>query len=89
MDYRPNYKDLPKLIKDHLPTLYESPRIRKVFSDDKVQIRTGFRRTKNLKDLLVPFSLPAADQCEKLLSTAAVSVVIGAIIRYAMLAKVS
>ena len=57
MDYHPNLKDLPKLIKNHLPTLYESPRMRKVFSDDKVQIRTGFRRTKNLKDLLVPFQL--------------------------------
>ena len=62
MDYHPNLKDLPKLIKNHLPTVYESPHMRKVFSDDKVQIRTGFRRTKNLKDLLVPFSLPVADQ---------------------------
>ena len=32
------------------------------FSDDKVQIRTGFHRTKNLKDLLVPSSLPDTDQ---------------------------
>ena len=32
--------------------------MRKLFSNDKVQIRTGFRRTKNLKDLLVPSSLP-------------------------------
>ena len=56
-DYHPNLKDLPKLI-NHLPTLYESPRMRKLFSNDKVQIRTGFRRTKNLKDLLVPSSLP-------------------------------
>ena len=58
MDYHPNLKDLPKLTKSHLPTLYESPRMRKLFSDDNVQIRTGFRRTKNLKDLLVPSSLP-------------------------------
>ena len=36
--------------------------MRKVFSDDKVQIRTGFRRSKNVKDLLVPSSLPVADQ---------------------------
>ena len=62
MDYHPNLKDLPKLIKNHLPTLYESPRMRKVFSDDKVQIRTGFRRSKNLKDLLVPSSLPVTGQ---------------------------
>ena len=62
MDYHPYLKHIPKLIKNHLPTLHESPRMRKVFSDDKVQIRTGFRRTKNLKDLLVPSSLPVADQ---------------------------
>ena len=58
MDYHPNLKDLPKL----LPTLYESRRMRKAFTDDKVQIRTGFRRTKNLKDLLVLSSFPVADQ---------------------------
>ena len=62
MDYHPYLKDLPKLIKNHLPTLYGSPLMRKVFSDERVQIRTGFRRTKNLKDLLVPSSLPVADQ---------------------------
>ena len=54
----PNLKDLPKLIKSHLPSLYEPPRMRKLFGNDKVQIRTGFRRTKNLKDLLLPSSLP-------------------------------
>ena len=62
MDYHPNLKDLPKLIKNHLPTRYESPSMRKVFRDDKVQIKTGFHRTKNLEDLLVPSSLPVADQ---------------------------
>ena len=58
MDYHPNLKDLPKLIKSHLPTLYASPCMRKLFSNDKAQIRTGFRRTKNLKDS----SLPDIDQ---------------------------
>ena len=29
-----------------------------VFSNDKTHIRTGFRRTKNLEDLLVPSALP-------------------------------
>ena len=61
MDYHPNLKDLPKLMKNHLSTLYESPRMRKVFRD-KVQISTGLRRTKNLKDLLVPSSHSVADQ---------------------------
>ena len=62
MDYHPNLKDLPNLMKSYLSTLYESPRIRKLFSNDKVQIRTGFRRTKNLKDLLVLSSLPGTVQ---------------------------
>ena len=62
MDYYPNLKDLPKLIKNHLPTLYKSLHMRKVLSDDKVQIRTGFCRTKNFKDLLVSSSLPIGDQ---------------------------
>ena len=30
MDYHPNVKDVPKLIKDHLQILYESPRMKKV-----------------------------------------------------------
>ena len=54
MDYHPNFRDIPKLIKDHLSILYESPRMKKVFNSNKTCIRTGFRRTKNLKDLLVP-----------------------------------
>ena len=32
--------------------------MKKVFSKDKTRIRTGFRRTKNLKDLLVPSEPP-------------------------------
>ena len=31
--------------------------MRKVFSQDKICIRTGFRRTKNLKDMLVKSSV--------------------------------
>ena len=56
MDYHPNFRDIPKLIRDPLSILYESPRMKKVFSDDKTRIRTGFRRTKNLKDLPVPLA---------------------------------
>ena len=54
MDYHPNFRDVPKLIKDHLQILYESPRMEKVFSGNKTCIRTGFRRTKNLKVFLFP-----------------------------------
>ena len=57
LDHHPNFNGLPLLIRDHLKILFESPRLRKVFSQDKTCIRTGFRRTKNLKDLLVKSSV--------------------------------
>ena len=31
MDYHVNYRDIPKLIKDHLSIVYESPRMKKGF----------------------------------------------------------
>ena len=62
MDYHPNFRDIPKLIKDHLSILYESPHMKKVFNSNKTCIRTGFHRTKNLKDLLVPSALPDVDR---------------------------
>ena len=42
MDYHPNFRDVPKLVKDHFQILYESPRMKKVFSSNKTCIRTGF-----------------------------------------------
>ena len=36
--------------------------MKKVFNSNKTCIRTGFRRTKNLKDLLVPSALPDVDR---------------------------
>ena len=65
MDYHPNFRDTPKLIRDHLSFLYESPRMKKVFNNDKTRIRTGFRRTKNLKDL-VPSVLPDLNRVDTL-----------------------
>ena len=64
MDYHPNFRDVFKLIKDHLQILCESPRMKKVFSSNKTCIRTGFWRTKNLKDLLVPSVLPDVNSGE-------------------------
>ena len=52
LDYHPNFNGLPLLIRDNLKSLFESPRMRKVFSQDKTCIRTGFRRTKNRKDMI-------------------------------------
>ena len=38
----------------------------KVFSNDKTRISTGFCRTKNLKDLLVPSALPNLNRVDTL-----------------------
>ena len=65
MDYHPNFRDIRKLTRDHLSILYESPRMKKVFSNDKIRIRTGFCRTKNLKDL-VPSALPDLNRVDTL-----------------------
>ena len=46
MDYHPNLKDLPNNL---LPTLYESPRMRKVFSDDKVKLGLVFAEQRILR----------------------------------------
>ena len=70
MDYHPSFKDIPKLTRDHLSILYESPRMKKVFSNNKTRIRTGFCRTKNLKDLLVPSALPDLNRVDTLNSDA-------------------
>ena len=70
MDYHPNFRDVPKLIKDHLQILYESPHMKKVFSSSKTCIRTGFQRTKSLKDLLVPSALPEVNSVESVSSDA-------------------
>ena len=66
IDYHPNFRDIPELIRDHLSILYESPRMKKVFSDDKTRIRTSFRRTNTLKDLLVPSALPDLNRTDNL-----------------------
>ena len=66
MDYHPNFRDIPKLIRDHLSILYESPRIKNAFNNNKTRIGTGFRSTKNLKDLLVPSALSDLNRVDTL-----------------------
>ena len=60
----PTFRDVPKLIKDHLQILYESPCMKKVFSSNKTCIGTGFWRIKNWKDLLVPAVLSDVNSAE-------------------------
>ena len=66
MDYHPNFRDIPKLIRDDLSILCESPRMKKVFSNDKTCIKTGFSRTKTFKYLLVPSALPDLNRTDNL-----------------------
>ena len=40
--------------------------MKKVFSNDKTRIRTGFRRTRNFKDLLIPSALPDLNRTDTL-----------------------
>ena len=70
MDYHPNFRDVPKSIRDHLQILYESPSMKKVFSSYKACIGTGLWRKKNLKDLLVPSALPDVNSAESVSSDA-------------------
>ena len=44
--------------------------MREVFNNDKTRIGTGFRSTKNLKDLLVPSALPDLNRVDTLNSDA-------------------
>ena len=44
--------------------------MKKVFSSNKTCIRTGFRKTKNLKDLLVPSAFPDSERVESVSSDA-------------------
>ena len=86
MDYHPNFRDIPKLIRDHLSILYESPLMKKVFSKDTTRIRIGFCRTKDLKDLLVPSALPDLNRADTLNSDVVGLVVFNVIVRFVMLA---
>ena len=44
--------------------------MKKVFSSNKTFIRTGFRKTKNLKDLLVPSAFLDVDRVDSVSSDA-------------------
>ena len=56
LDYHPNFSGLPLLTKDHLKILFEPPRMRKVFSQDKHASEQAFVELKIL-DMLVKSSV--------------------------------
>ena len=58
-DYHPAFKNVGAIIRKHLPILNKSARMKKIFDPNNTCILTGFRRHKNLKELLSPASFPA------------------------------
>ena len=83
LDYHPNFNGLPLLIGDHLKILFESPHMRKVFSQDiKHASEQAFVELKILKIFL------SNHLCNLLLSLRLIiQVVSNAIARFVMLVK--
>ena len=81
-DYHLNFCSIPLLIRDHLKILFKSPYMREVFSQDKTCIRTGFHRTKDLKDMLVQSSVQPVTMPRLI-----IQVVLKTIARFVMLVK--
>ena len=82
LDYHPNFSGLPLLIRDHLKILFESPYMRKVFSQDKHASKQAFVELKILNICL------SNRLCNLLLRPRLlIQVVSNAIARFAMLVK--
>ena len=58
LDYHPAFKNVGAIIRKHLPVLNKSARMKEIFDPSNTRILTGFRRHKNLKELLSPASFP-------------------------------
>ena len=61
-EYHPKLADMGKIIHKHLPSLFASDRMSHIFNPEKVRIMTGYRRSKNLKELLVPSNFPRPER---------------------------
>ena len=58
LDYHPTLRSVGSVIKRDLPILYKSVAMKETFNPDKTRIMTGFRRHKNLKEILSPAAFP-------------------------------
>ena len=54
----PTLRNVGSIIKRHLPILYKSVAMKETFNPDKTRIMIGFRRHKNLKEILSPAAFP-------------------------------
>ena len=53
LDYHPAFKNVGAIIRKHLPILNKSACIKEIFDSNNTRILTGFRRYKNLKEVLL------------------------------------
>ena len=58
LDYHPAFKNVGAIIRKHLPILNKSARMKEIFDPSNTRILTGFKRHKNLEELLSLASFP-------------------------------
>ena len=69
LDYHPILRNVGSIIKRHLPILYKSVAMKETFNPDKTRIMIGFRRHKNLKEILSPAAFPTNKNKQVVLDT--------------------
>ena len=69
LDYHPTLRNVSSIIKRHLPILYKSVAMKETFNPDKTRIMIGFRRHKNLKEILSPAAFPTNKNKQVVLDT--------------------
>ena len=69
LDYHPTLHDVGSIIKRHLLILYKSVAMKETLNPDKIHITIGFRRHKNLKEILNPAAFPTNKNKQVVLDT--------------------
>ena len=69
LDYHSTLRNVGSIIKCHLPILYKSVAMKETFNPDKTRIMIGFRRHKNLKEILSPAVFPTNKNKQVVLDT--------------------
>ena len=69
LDYHPTLRNVGSIIKRHLPILYKSVAMKETFNPYKTRMMIGFRRHKNLKEILSPAAFPTNKNKQVVLDT--------------------
>ena len=69
LDYHPTLRNVGTITKRHLPILYKPVAMKETFNPDKTRIMIGFRRHKNLKEILSPAAFPTNKNKQVVLDT--------------------